>query len=96
MPDADRHCLADALELASRLHAEDWRQNEPYINHPLRVATRIMSHDGIRDPEVIAAALLHDSVEGHAAELAPEGTTAAALGALTARFGTVSPSWSPW
>jgi hypothetical protein len=87
MPDADRHRLADALELASRLHAEDWRQNEPYINHPLRVATRIMCHYGIRDPDVIAAALLHDTVEDHAAELAPEGTTAAALGALTARFG---------
>ena len=36
---------------------------------------------------MIAAALLHDTVEDHAAELASEGTTVAALGALTARFG---------
>ena len=96
LPEPDRRRLADALELASRLHAEDWRQNEPYINHPLRVATRIMSHYGIRDPDVIAAALLHDTVEDHAAELSPEGTTAAAVGALTARFGPGSPLWSPW
>ena len=34
-----------------------------------------MSHYGIRDPDVIAAALLHDAVEDHAAELAPDGRT---------------------
>ena len=90
--DAERHHLADALELASRLHSGDRRQNEPYINHPLRVAIRIMSHYGIRDPDVIAAALLHDAVEDHAAELAPAGTpvaaqTETALAALAERFG---------
>src|ERR1700742_2633151 len=36
MPGPGRRRLADALELASQLHAEDWRQNEPYINHPRR------------------------------------------------------------
>ena len=46
-----------------------------------------MSHYGIRDPDVIAAALVHDTVEDHPAELAPEGTTVAALCALTARLG---------
>jgi hypothetical protein len=85
--DAERHRLADALELASRLHAGDRRQNEPYINHPLRVAIRIMSHYGIRDPDVIVAALLHDAVEDHAAELARDGTTGAALAVLAERFG---------
>lgn len=74
--------------MASQLHAGDQRQSEPYINHPLRVAIRIMSHYGVRDPDVVAAALLHDSVEDHAAELAPEGTAAAAVCALIARFGT--------
>jgi hypothetical protein len=87
MPEPDRRRLGDALVLASRLHREDWRQNEPYINHPLRVAIRIISHYGVRDPDVIAAALLHDTVEDHAAELAAEGTTAAALAALAGRFG---------
>jgi predicted HD phosphohydrolase len=76
--DVERRRLADALELASRLHSGDRRQNEPYINHPLRVALRIMSHYGIRDPDVIVAALLHDVVEDHAAELAPDGQTESA------------------
>jgi predicted HD phosphohydrolase len=83
----ERRRLADALALASRLHADDRRQSEPYINHPLRVAIRIMSHYGIRDPDVVAAALLHDVVEDHAAELAPGGTTEAALAVLAGRFG---------
>jgi hypothetical protein len=88
MPEPDRRRLAGALEVASRLHREDWRQNEPYINHPLRVAIRIISHYGVRDLDVIAAALLHDTVEDHAAELAAaEGTTAAALAALAGWFG---------
>jgi hypothetical protein len=36
---------------------------------------------------VSTAALLHDTVEDHAAELAPEGTPVAALDALDGRFG---------
>ena len=87
IPEPDQGRLAEALALASQLHREDWRQNEPYINHPLRVATRIMSHCGIGDPDMIAVALLHDTVEDHAAELAPGGTTAAALAAVAGRFG---------
>ncbi len=89
MPEPDRRRLDEALQLASRLHAEDWRQNEPYINHPLRVATRIMAHYSINDPDVIAAALLHDTVEDHAAELTPDGRPdpQAALAELAARFG---------
>ena len=88
----ERRRLEDALALASRLHAGDRRQSEPYINHPLRVAIRIMSHYGIRDPDVIAAALLHDAVEDHAAELAPSAPdgparTQAALAVLADRFG---------
>jgi hypothetical protein len=86
-PDAERRRLEDALELASRLHAGDRRQSEPYLNHPLRVAIRIMSHYGIRDLDVIAAALLHDAVEDHPADLAPDGTAESALAVLAGRFG---------
>lgn len=86
-PAPERRRLADALELAARLHAADRRQNEPYLNHLLRVAIRIMSHYGIRDPDVVAAALLHDAVEDHAAELAPGGRRQAALAVLASRFG---------
>jgi transcriptional regulator with XRE-family HTH domain len=75
-----------ALELAGRLHAADRREREPYVNHLLRVALRIVIYYGVQDPEVICAALLHDAVEDHADGLA-EGGRAAAVAALAAQFG---------
>src|SRR5580658_10914050 len=69
LPEQDQRRLNQALDLAARLHAGDRREREPYVNHLLRVAIRIMSHYGVRDPDVIVAALLHDAVEDHAAEL---------------------------
>jgi (p)ppGpp synthase/HD superfamily hydrolase len=87
-PDADRERIGRALELAARLHAADRRQREPYVNHLLRVAIRIISHYRISDPDVICAALLHDAVEDHAADLAPGGGQPAAIAALAAQFGT--------
>jgi hypothetical protein len=86
-PDADQRWLNLALDLASRLHAADRRELEPYVNHLLRVAIRIMSHYGVRDTDVICAALLHDAVEDHAAELAGGGGQLAAVAALAAEFG---------
>src|SRR5580693_6576271 len=67
--EGDRVRMERALDLAARLHAEDRRDREPYINHLLRVAIRIMSHYRVRDADVVCAALLHDAVEDHAAEL---------------------------
>jgi (p)ppGpp synthase/HD superfamily hydrolase len=78
--------IGQTLALASELHAGDRRQNEPYINHPLRVALRIMCHYGVLDPDVICAALLHDTVEDHADDLSPDGRSGA-LAVLAARFG---------
>lgn len=86
-PEPSRPRLARALELAGRLHAADRRQNEPYVNHLLRVAIRISHHYQVRDADVVCAALLHDAVEDHAAELAADGSQAAALAALGAQFG---------
>ena len=83
----ERRRLEDALALAAQLHAGDRRQSEPYVNHLLRVAIRIMSHYGVRDPDVVAAALLHDSVEDHAAGLAADGRTDSALAELGRRVG---------
>jgi transcriptional regulator with XRE-family HTH domain len=83
---AGREQAARALQLAGDLHAEDRRQREPYVNHLLRVALRITCHYGVDDTEVICAALLHDAVEDHAAELAAGGR-AAAVAALAAGFG---------
>ena len=93
-PEADRLRLERALDLAARLHAADRRDSEPYLNHPLRVAIRIVSYYRVQDADVICAALLHDAVEDHAAELAGEPADAdpragqqAALGVLAAQFG---------
>jgi HD domain-containing protein len=84
---AGRARAGQALELAARLHAGDRRQREPYVNHVLRVAIRIMTYYQVTDADVICAALLHDAVEDHAADLAPGGGQRAALDAIAARFG---------
>jgi HD domain len=86
-PGPDQRRLNQALDLAGRLHAADRRGQEPYVNHLLRVAIRIMSHYGVQDTDVICAALLHDAVEDHAAGLAPDGSRPGALAALAAGFG---------
>jgi len=85
-PGPDRERLNRALGLAARLHAADRREREPYVNHLLRVAIRVMSHYGVRDADVACAALLHDAVEDHAADLAAGGREAA-LAALAHGFG---------
>ncbi|MEU4560331.1 HD domain-containing protein [Actinoplanes sp. NPDC023936] len=92
-PDADREKLTDALDLAATLHSGDRRVREPYLNHLLRVAIRIIKYYGVRDTDVLIAALLHDAVEDHPAELGgvpaatpyPEATEAA-LTVLARRF----------
>ncbi|MEU0549879.1 HD domain-containing protein [Micromonospora sp. NPDC005979] len=84
--DPDRARLTAALDLAAELHRDDRRVREPYLNHLLRVAIRLMHHYQVRDVDVIVAGLLHDAVEDHPAELAAGGTDAA-LAALAARFG---------
>jgi transcriptional regulator with XRE-family HTH domain len=85
-PDPAREQAARALQLAGDLHAADRRQREPYVNHLLRVALRIICHYGVDDIDVICAALLHDAVEDHAGDLA-EGGRAGAVAALAGRFG---------
>jgi HD domain len=87
LPDDGRARAERALDLAARLHAADRRQREPYVNHLLRVAIRIITYYGVTDPEVVSAALLHDVVEDHAADLAPGGGQPEALAALAAQFG---------
>src|SRR5580692_7017018 len=84
---ADRGRAQDALALASRLHAADRRQREPYASHLLRVTIRILSHYRVADSDVACAALLHDAVEDHAGNIAPGGGQQAALAVLARRFG---------
>jgi (p)ppGpp synthase/HD superfamily hydrolase len=91
-PPDDRVHLMEALDLAAKLHADDRRIREPYLNHLLRVAIRIIRYYGVRDVDVLAAALLHDAVEDHPVELSglADGThtqlTDAAIAVLARRF----------
>lgn len=87
LPADQRALIGEALGLASRLHADDRRQREPYVNHLLRVAIRVLSHYRVRDRDVSCAALLHDAVEDHAGDLAPGDGREAALMVLAGRFG---------
>ncbi|TCD54826.1 bifunctional (p)ppGpp synthetase/guanosine-3',5'-bis(diphosphate) 3'-pyrophosphohydrolase [Alloscardovia theropitheci] len=61
-PDADIELLTRAYETAVRLHSSQRRRSgEPYIIHPIAVA-QILADLGM-SPTVIAAGLLHDTVE---------------------------------
>ncbi|MBQ1050105.1 HD domain-containing protein [Micromonospora sp. C51] len=71
--DEERQRLDEALELAAWLHRDDRRSREPYVNHLLRVAIRMLHHYQVRDVDVIVAGLLHDAVEDHPAELVDGG-----------------------
>ena len=54
-----------SLVFASQKHQSQRRKQAgdiPYINHPIEVA-QILSNAGVEDPEVLAAAILHDTVE---------------------------------
>jgi hypothetical protein len=86
-PAADRARAENALALAARLHAADRRQREPYVNHLLRVAIRILSHYQVTDPDVTCAALLHDAVEDHARDITDGGSRQDAFTLLAQRFG---------
>ena len=86
---AARATLSDALELAAQLHAQDRRTREPYLNHPLRTAIRIICYYQVHDVDVLVAALLHDAVEDHPDMLAgPDAAdlTEAALAELARRY----------
>jgi (p)ppGpp synthase/HD superfamily hydrolase len=84
LPEADRELPRRALALAADLHRDDRRVREPYVNHLLRVALRILCYYRVQDPDVLAAALLHDAVEDHADRLG--GGMPAALATLAERF----------
>jgi (p)ppGpp synthase/HD superfamily hydrolase len=92
LPADARYSIADAAGWALRLHADQRRTREPYANHVLRVALRILCHYKVTDPEVLIAALLHDVVEDQpwaAAGVANHGPPprAAALAVITSRYG---------
>jgi (p)ppGpp synthase/HD superfamily hydrolase len=94
LPVDTRRAVADAAEWALSLHAEQRRTREPYANHVLRVALRIICHYRVTDPDVVIAALLHDVVEdqpwavaGIAGASGGPPPHAAALAVITTRYG---------
>lgn len=53
-----------ALDFAFDAHGNQWRRSgDPYIMHPCSVARILAEELDIRNPEILAAALLHDTVE---------------------------------
>jgi len=61
-PKADPRVLQRAFEMASKWHSGQYRKSgDPYITHPLAVAT-ILANLGM-DTTTLVAALLHDTIE---------------------------------
>jgi guanosine-3',5'-bis(diphosphate) 3'-pyrophosphohydrolase len=55
-----------ALEFASLKHRDQRRKDQeasPYINHPIALANVLNREGGVSDPVVLAAAILHDTLE---------------------------------
>jgi guanosine-3',5'-bis(diphosphate) 3'-pyrophosphohydrolase len=70
--------LLDALAFSADQHRHQRRKGaaaSPYINHPIEVARVLTAEGGVRDVEVLMAAVLHDTIEDTA-------TTAADLARL--------------
>lgn len=54
----------EALDFAFEAHKDQWRRSgDPYIIHPCNVARILAEELDIKNPEILAAALLHDTVE---------------------------------
>ena len=54
-----------AISRAARSHAGQWRRDgvTPYVAHPMRVMTVLVQVFGVEDPQLLAAAVLHDTIE---------------------------------
>jgi guanosine-3',5'-bis(diphosphate) 3'-pyrophosphohydrolase len=67
--DVDREMFSTfvrALAFASRKHSYQRRKDadaSPYINHPIALVSILAVEAGIHDPDVLCAALLHDTIE---------------------------------
>ena len=63
---SDMQLVLSAASFAATRHTTQRRKDaaaSPYINHPLALGDILASEGGVEDAEVIAAALLHDTVE---------------------------------
>lgn len=93
--DETRKKISEALDLMLILHIDqkDRPDGPPYLSHTMNVARRLIEEYGVRDPEMIIAALLHDSVEDQVEKLSKRYTgnetdpRLRALGYIEQRFG---------
>jgi guanosine-3',5'-bis(diphosphate) 3'-pyrophosphohydrolase len=55
----------EAAAFAARAHRHQLRKDDrtPYVSHPFRVCLVVRQVFGFDDPKVLAAALLHDTIE---------------------------------
>ena len=80
-PEPNLALLLKALSFAAHKHRDQLRKDaeaSPYINHPIALAQVLTGEGGITDIEVLAAALLHDTIED----------TATSFEELVEHFGT--------
>jgi guanosine-3',5'-bis(diphosphate) 3'-pyrophosphohydrolase len=62
----DTQLLIEALKFAALKHKDQRRKDieaSPYINHPIALTDVLANECGICDPEILVAAILHDTVE---------------------------------
>ena len=62
----DKLLLIEALHFAADKHRDQRRKDvhaSPYINHPIAVAQILAAVGSVDDADVLAAALLHDTIE---------------------------------
>jgi GTP diphosphokinase / guanosine-3',5'-bis(diphosphate) 3'-diphosphatase len=55
-----------AAQFAAEKHRHQRRKDvhaSPYINHPIELAKVLANEGGVSDPDVLCAALLHDTIE---------------------------------
>jgi guanosine-3',5'-bis(diphosphate) 3'-pyrophosphohydrolase len=65
-PEKDLALLFRALAFAAHKHRDQRRKDaeaSPYINHPIALAEILAGEGSVSDAEVLAAALLHDTIE---------------------------------
>jgi len=65
-PVKPKNAFIKAVAFAAHKHSDQRRKNvdkSPYINHPIALANILANKAGIRDTQILIAAVLHDTLE---------------------------------
>ncbi|QDY81366.1 bifunctional (p)ppGpp synthetase/guanosine-3',5'-bis(diphosphate) 3'-pyrophosphohydrolase [Streptomyces qinzhouensis] len=86
-PEVSAQHLGEALAFAEEAHGDQMRPaGEPYVEHLLEVVEILVSGAGVRDEDLLVAAVLHDVVED----------TDRTAGEIGERFGSRVEKWVDW